>query len=500
MSLPLLEPAASVPANVTRHCYVRVRHSAKCKDRLREEAKKDPQTGQLRYPEFGVWEKCRCRKWIFFYDASGQSKTPSGTPIKPGVTEKESAKTRVWAEAKAKAQQWLDQFDPDKVRIKQLEAENQRQKIEQELQTVSIEEAVARFLVYKKGNPSRRSSRIAGKTADSTMEAYRILLGDVDPATFELKRRGHLFTWLEKQAPRPTLISDLTPTRVDAFRASWNFPSDLTTATTFTRLKTFFAYCKERGRWIKESPLEGVSRPTVQEGSRTAAFTDEQYKAILDTLAERESAIRKVGTPTEKQSANNKRLLTLVELMRWGGLALHDAVDFKQSSLTGDELRYRRKKTNRWAKPILPLHVVNLLQTVVPINGDPNQPFRDVTVKIGSDKNYWSRQLKELFADAGIKTVTTEIRERDAHAHMLRDSFAVGQLERHIRDGKPSLKSIADAMGDSVPVTLKHYAPIMDKLEKAHAEEQRKVVAAQVAKLTEPTKQAEVVEIGGRRG
>jgi hypothetical protein len=55
---------------------------------------------------------------------------------------------------------------------------------------------------------------------------------------------------------------------------------------------------------------------------------------------------------------------------------------------------------------------------------DPNQPFRDVSVRINSDKNYWSRQLKELFAEAGIKTVMTEIRERDAHAHMLRDTFA----------------------------------------------------------------------------
>ena len=82
-----------------------------------------------------------------------------------------------------------------------------------------------------------------------------------------------------------------------------------------------------------------------------------------------------------------------------------------------------------------------------------------------------------------LSKTLTEIRERDAHAHMLRDTFAVGQLERHIRDGKPSLKSIADAMGDSVPVMLKHYTPMIDKLEKGHAEEQRKVVAAQVAEM-----------------
>ena len=66
---------------------------------------------------------------------------------------------------------------------------------------------------------------------------------------------------------------------------------------------------------------------------------------------------------------------------------------------------------------------------------------------------------------------------------MLRDSFAVGQLELNVRTGLPSLKSIADAMGDSIAVMLKHYAPVIDKLEKAHEEGQQKIVDAQVAAM-----------------
>ena len=97
------------------------------------------------------------------------------------------------------------------------------------------------------------------------------------------------------------------------------------------------------------------------------------------------------------------------------------------------------------------------MRTVVPINGDPNQPFRDISIVLGSDKSPWSREAKQLFFDAGIKTVKTDIREREAHFHMLRDSFAVGQLESNIRTGLPSLKSIADCMGDSVAIMLKHY-------------------------------------------
>jgi integrase len=183
--------------------------------------------------------------------------------------------------------------------------------------TATIEEAVARFLVFKKDNPSRRSSRIAGRTADSTMEGYKHLLGDVEPKSFEVTRKGRLFEWLETLNPRPVYISDLTNTLIDSFRATWDFPSDLTTSTNFTRLKTFFVYCRDRGRWIQQNPLDGVPRPTIQEGSRTAAFTDEQYSKILQTLEIR--IFNSIGN--DEKTNGIRRLQTLVELMRWGGLA-----------------------------------------------------------------------------------------------------------------------------------------------------------------------------------
>lgn len=451
---------------------------------------------------------CNCRKHIAVYDPRiNEPKlrqcrfidfdgAVKNTPIK--------TRTRVGADAEQIAQAYRDRHNPDKQRAMEAERKLQTLQAERELQVATIEKAVAKFLVFKLKNPSRRANKRTGDTATSTMEAYRIILGDVDPVSFQVKRKGHLFTWLETVNPRPKLISELNKDQVDNFRATWTFASDLTMAHTFTRLKTFFNYCKDM-LWITDNPLDGRTRPMIQDGCRTAAFTDEQYRAILDTLQRRSTEITIESTPktqleTEKRLADNNRLLTLLELMRWGGLALHDAVEFKKTSVEGDELRYRRQKSNRWAKPILPSHVVDLLHNVVPINGDLNQPFRDISVKINSDKNYWSRQLKELFSDAGIKSVTTDIgRVREPHAHMLRDTFAVGQLERNTRDGKPSLKSIADAMGDSVAIMLKHYAPVIDKLEKAHAEEQRKVVSAQVSDLSKQPPQADIINIGGRK-
>ena len=454
---------------------------------------------------------CNCRKWIRVYDPRiadakmRQSRflDPDGNPYPSDSGHKGhspfSAKTRSAADAEILAQRYRDLHDPKLRALAEKELEIKKLKQEQQGQTATIEKAVAMFLAFKKDNPDRRFNRIGGKTSEETLRNYRALLGDVDPVTLQVRSKGRLFEWLDKQQPRPILISDLTPTLVDAFRATWNL-MDSTMGAVFTRLNTFFRYCKDRGRWIKSNPLDGVSRPTAQEGSRTTAFTDEQYKAILNTLAAREQALRAAGTPKdalrmEKKINDNRRLWALIELMRWGGLALHDGVNFRLSSLTGDELRYRRQKTKRWAKPVLPPHVVDMLKSVVPINGDPDQPFRDINVKIGSDKGYWSLHITDLLAEAGITTVKTDVRERNAHTHMFRDTFACGQLERNIRDGKPSLKSIADALGDSIPVMLKHYAPVMEKLEKAHAEEQRKVVAAQISEMNKQSEQPRVVNI-----
>lgn len=420
---------------------------------------------------------CNCKKWVRVYDPRipDPKKRQTFYLDSKGREQRSpfSAKTRDTAIAESIAQKYRDQFNPDKQRAAAAEAELEKLRTEKEAQIATIEKAVAMFLIFKQNNPSRRSSRRSGPAAKKTIGGYKTLLGYVEPETFTVKREGHLFTWLGQQTPRPILISELTKAKMDAFRATWNW-GDLTTSKAFTNLKAFFDYCKGES-WIEANPLEGRPQPSVQEGARTAAFTDDQYQSILDTLTQRETDINK--------ATETLRLRAIVELMRWGGLALHDAVNFKFSTLNGDVLRYRRQKTNREAKPILPTHVADLLRGVVPINGDPNQPFRNVEREINSDKDYWRLLLQNLFLDAGIKTVRTDIGERTPHAHMLRDTFAVGQLERNVRDGKPSLKSIADAMGDSVAVLLQHYAPAIDKLTKAHEEEQRKVVADQVAAM-----------------
>jgi hypothetical protein len=221
--------------------------------------------------------------------------------------------------------------------------------------TATIEEAIARFLDYEYNTPRRNSSSgRSGKAALATIRGYRGLLSDVisENGTYVVKRLGRLLTWRDALKPRPIYISDLTPTLVDNFRASWNAPAkgipcsapfgDLMTKTAFKRLKTFFTYCKQRGKWISENPLDGLALPTVEEGYRTAPFTDAQYDSIIATVKNRYAAEIK-NLEDQRQYDEAHRLLAFIELMRWSGAAVADAVQFRLSNMKDNgHVTYRR--------------------------------------------------------------------------------------------------------------------------------------------------------------
>jgi integrase len=289
--------------------------------------------------------------------------------------------------------------------------------------------------------------------------------------------------------PKPVFISDLTPVLIESFRQTWNFDSDLTDYGTFGDLKRFFNYCVGK-RWIETHPMAGMRPPKVKRGSRTTAFSDQQYDSILNAIRSRFPArlpSGKFASLEDQQRYDNAyRVLVFVELMRWGGLALGDAVHFKLDSMKDNgEVTYRRRKTGRRAQPTLVPHVVELLKTTVAIDGDLNQPFYDKHLDPETNANYWSRELKDVFTAAGITTVKTDIRDREPHSHMLRDTFAVGQLRTQYKLGQVNHKAVADALGDTVAIMLKHYAPWIEEFEQAHKEAQRRIVEAQAAELAQ---------------
>jgi len=221
--------------------------------------------------------------------------------------------------------------------------------------------------------------------------------------------------------------------------------------------------------------------------------TDDQYAAILEAVAQYDPE----NVPASTRAGWQQRLTTFVEFLRWSGMSLIDAVQFRPESLAADGvLRYRRQKTGELATVVLPEHLIAMCAAYLwkEIASVAAMPFRMKQFTAHSDTVTWRKRLIVLFALAGIKQVRTEIgNSRNPHPHMLRDTFAVWNL----RHGAP-LHAVAKMLGHSNPLTTaKAYLPWVKELEAAHIADARKVLeqakpskARKVVNISKPTKRA----------
>ena len=183
-----------------------------------------------------------------------------------------------------------------------------------------------------------------------------------------------------------------------------------------------------------------------------------------------------------------QRLTTFVELLRWSGMALIDAIQFRPESVDADGvLRYRRQKTGELATMALPESLVAQLRNV-PLERDsvdPSQPFRSKESASNSDARKWQHRLGQLFSLAGIESVRTERGTiRKPHAHMFRDTFAVWNLRHGAK-----LHTVSKMLGHSKTTTTERaYLPWVKELEEAHIADARKALANGTPKVTKGKK------------
>lgn len=326
---------------------------------------------------------------------------------------------------------------------------------------------------------------------NGTVAMFRSLFGHVDPETKNVISNGHLFDWLATLPPdtRPVYIADITPAHLTEWRAAWKFKSDLTASQRWSMVKGFFTFCESQG-WIQDSPARKMKSLRAAKGNRTAVFNDDQYAAILDAVAISDPE----NVPATTRKGWQQRLTTFIELLRWSGMDLIDAVQWRPELVDADGvLRYRRQKTDVLATVPLPEHVVALLRDI-PMERDslgPGQPFR-TNAKPGSDTVTWARRLQSVFALAEITEVRTELgRIRKPHAKMFRDTFAVWNLSNGV-----SLYSVSKMLGHSkTETTERAYLPFVRELQEAHIASVRKAHAGVAPK---PVKGKKVVSIINR--
>lgn len=226
------------------------------------------------------------------------------------------------------------------------------------------------------------------------------------------------------------------------YQGKWDalYPSSNTRQMVQARLKNFLRFCYD-SKWLERVPR--LSSIKVDEAP-TLPLTAAEYAKLLKTTA---------VTFTGQRAA---RVRGLVQLMRWSGLAIRDAVTLKRAEILHDKAKrlYRivtaRQKTGTHVSvPIPPDVAAELL--AVPNSNPVYLLWNTGTGKEQSAVTNWQHDLRELFRDAGIKS------QGNMLSHRLRDTFAVDLLEK----GVP-LEEVSKLLGhESIKTTERHYSKWM---------------------------------------
>jgi integrase/recombinase XerD len=381
------------------------------------------------------WARCNCVKWLYVYRKGKDTLT--------------SAKTRSWEKAEQKARELRDSFDPTKQLQRQLEA-----KLNARNGQVEIALAVDQF--------QKEVARLS--RAEATCAKYNLTL-------------SRLLAWCAAQKPAVLLLSQLDVPTLRSWIHSWT-GAPTTRHNQHQRVRTFFRFCMEQG-WSTENPAKKIKNVTPQQ-DETLPFSRQQYDALIEATYYYDGR----GEERNGGTTNSRRVRAYLKLLRWSGLRAGDAACLPKSKLRDDDslFLYQAKVKSKASAPVyvlLPHSVADELRNVPPGScTDPQYFFWSGRSKRKSEVSNWQKifskvlskaieMFPKLFLDANG-------RQKPAHLHMMRDTFAV----EYLLAGMP-LEEVSRLLGhSSVTITQKHYAPWVLERQQRLAASQRTAWAA----------------------
>jgi integrase/recombinase XerD len=246
-------------------------------------------------------------------------------------------------------------------------------------------------------------------------------------------------------------VSFITRELLTGYAATWEelYPSSNTRASVRERLRSFLRYCFEC-RWLDRIPA--VPKVEVDEPP-TLPLTDAEYDRVLATIdSVRPLRFDAKGMTRLLSPKTKTRLRALIQLMRWSGLSIQDAVKIRRADVIHEKTKglYRvvtaRQKTGTDVSVLIPTEVA-AESLAVPLS-NPEYIFWNGKSKSRAQVTMWgSRYVRPLFEAAGV---------RSGHmvSHRLRDTFAVDLLQK----GVP-MEEVSKMLGhESIKTTEKHYA------------------------------------------
>lgn len=408
------------------------------------------------------YQKCKCAKWLAVHPRGGKPR-------------RYSLNTPSWTEGVQLATDKLRSLDPE------IAAARERVAAEAaECTSRTILEAINLWL--------ERTRRQFGEDS-AILRQYRSTFGWID-AEGEIHGAflGFVEEYNEDHPNEPILtIEDMSPLICQEWRDSDWF-GDLSPTTARQRwgvVRSFFKFLFELGV-ISKNPALTIKAPTASDNFANVPFTDQQYRAILETA---EWYVDDRVANGERE-VYRTRMYAFLELLRNTGMDLGDGVMFQPGVQLIDEdidgqfipvLRYRRAKTG--VQAIIPVsHELAQLLRSIPLGPTSvtDTPFRYRLNLLSSDVHNWSRRISALIDIAGIKQVQLITKEGrpavDARGNpitkapspkMLRHTAAIGWLVAGHRE-----EAVARMMGHvGTEMVRSHYAPWCRERDAAHIRE-----------------------------
>jgi site-specific recombinase XerD len=229
---------------------------------------------------------------------------------------------------------------------------------------------------------------------------------------------------------------DITLAHLTAWRAAWTFTSPLAKRNNQERVKSFFKFCYDAGA-IPTNPTSQLSSIQIKadEASNVRPFEPKEYKAVL-------AAVPKTGLLLH----NKARVKACMQLQRWSGLSLVDAVCLSKDELQQKgkvfRVRTQRRKTGAHINNVIPDWLGKELLKVK--NGNPTYFFISGEATTKGAVSTVDKMYRQVFQKAGI----------EGTSHMFRHTFAVELLKAGV-----DIRKVSRALGhSSVVITEKYYA------------------------------------------
>ena len=235
-------------------------------------------------------------------------------------------------------------------------------------------------------------------------------------------------------------VQGITRELLTAFCATWPeiYPSSTTRSKVRERVRSFLRYCYE-AQWIPRIPP--LPKIKIDEPP-TMPLTAAEYTRLLDAV---------YGTVADPMQRAKVR--ALIQLMRWSGLAIRDALTLKRVEIQFDKAKQlhrivtARQKTGTHVSVPIPADIAHELLAVA--NGNPDYIFWSGKGEEESITKNWAKYyIAPCFKAAKIPS--------NGHmmSHRLRDTFAVDMLEK----GVP-LEEVSKLLGhESIRTTERSYA------------------------------------------